>query len=533
MQRAYSRSLRTAACVLPMAFMSTLAGLTGCSSDRPDSDYAEPSSSAIQTSHVSRAPAAPRDEHLMTLAYPTGDRSTSTLLVEQVGGNEVRLNHDYRYGLRVTNLTAQTVRGITLRSRAPEGLRVVKTTATTQPLSDGQNVYTVGDLGPRESRVIEMTVNPEREGAMDECYAISYQPPTFCMALRVVNPVIRVTARGPAEADICEDVVYKYTVSNTGTGFARNVTFRDTLPEGVTTVDGKNVVAIDLGDIPEGQRRDVTARLRASRPGAFSSEAIVSSEGDVIRSQAISTTIHAPKLAVAVKGPDQDYVGKEVGYQVTVTNTGDAPARDAAVRLAASDVGRVIAVNPADGARPAVTLATAGTGGNDVSLGTIKPGESRTLNVTATGNQGGVLSLNAAATAACSERVAQSAQTRIQTIAALLLEAVDEADPVRVGDNVIYDIAVTNQGTGPDTNVRVTATVPEGEQFVSANGATEASANGSTVTFAPVATLAAKQTVRWKVVVKAAHVGDVQFRVNASSDSVKAPAEKTEPTKLY
>jgi uncharacterized repeat protein (TIGR01451 family) len=527
MQRAYSQSFRAAFLGLPTAFFSTLLAFTGCgSSDRADSGYYD-STSAIQTSHVTRAPAQQRDDHT-ALAYPTGDRGTSTLLVEQVGGNEARLNRDYRYGIRVTNLTTQTVHGITLRSRAPDGLRVIKTSATTQPLTDGQNVYQVGDLGPRESRVIEMTVNPEREGAMDECYAISYQPPTFCMALRVTNPVLKVVAQAPADADICQEVVHKYTVSNTGTGFARGVTFRDTLPEGVTTADGKNVVAADLGDIPEGQSRDVTAHLRPSRPGSFSSQAIVSSEGDTIRSQTLTTNVHAPKLAVAVNGPGDDYVGKEVTYRVTVTNTGDAPARDATVRLGTSEIGRVVAVRQAEGARNAAV-----GGGGDTSLGTINPGETRTLDVTAAGTQGGVLALNAAATAACAERVVQSAQTRIQTIAALLLEAVDEADPVRVGDNVFYDITVTNQGTGPDANVRVTATVPEGEQFVSASGATEASVDGATVRFAPITTLAPKQAVTWKVVVKAARAGDVQFKVSASSDSVKAGAGKTEPTKLY
>ena len=39
--------------------------------------------------------------------------------------------------------------------------------------------------------------------------------------------------------------------------------------------------------------------------------------------------------------------------------------------------------------------------------------------------------------------------------------------------------------------------------------------------------------MNWEVVAKAAKAGDVQFKVNASSDSVKVPAEKTEPTKLY
>src|SRR5437764_3681391 len=98
-------------------------------------------------------------------------------------------------------------------------------------------------------------------------------------------------------------------------------------------------------------------------------------------------------------------------------------------------------------------------------LGTINPRESRTVNVTAAGKQGGALTLNADATATCAERVTQAVSTRILTMPALLLEAVDESDPVRVGGNVIYDVKVTNQGTGPDGNINVTATLPEGMEF--------------------------------------------------------------------
>ena len=37
----------------------------------------------------------------------------------------------------------------------------------------------------------------------------------------------------------------------------------------------------------------------------------------------------------------------------------------------------------------------------------------------------------------------------------------------------------------------------------------------------------------WKITVKAMKAQDVQFKTSATSDGVKAGAEKTEPTKLY
>jgi len=211
--------------------------------------------------------------------------------------------------------------------------------------------------------------------------------------------------------------------------------------------------------------------------------------------------VREPKLTIAVKGPEQDYVGSKVTYQVTVTNTGDAPARNATLALRSSEAGRVLAVNSVDA--PEARVAAGRTSANGESLGNIDPGQSRTMNVIAEGNQGGNLTIVADATAACAQRVEGQASTRIVTIPALLLEAVDEADPIRVGNEVVYDIKVTNQGSGPDQNIRVTAEVPDGEEFVRADGATQVTANGKTLSFAPVDTLAAKQSVTWKVIVRA------------------------------
>jgi uncharacterized repeat protein (TIGR01451 family) len=216
-----------------------------------------------------------------------------------------------------------------------------------------------------------------------------------------------------------------------------------------------------------------------------------------------------------------------VSYQVTVTNTGDAPARNAAVRVRPSGPAQLVSVTAPDGAQ----LAAATTGPE--RLGTIQPGQSKTINLTYQGTAQGALRLDTTATAACAQEARQTAQTNIQTIAALRMEAVDEQDPVRVGDNVVYDIVVTNQGNGPDTNVGVTAILPPEEQFVQATGSTPATNTGQKVTFASIPTLGSKQSARWRLVVKANQAGTVQFRVWAISDEVKVPAEKAEPTTLY
>ena len=128
--------------------------------------------------------------------------------------------------------------------------------------------------------------------------------------------------------------------------------------------------------------------------------------------------------------------------------------------------------------------------------------------------------------------VSAQAMTMFNTIPALLLETVDEVDPVKVGQNVIYDVKVTNQGSGPDMNVAVTATIPDGEEYVSTDGPTQPTVDGKKLTFPVIPSLGTKESATWKVSVKAVNAQDVQFKTTATCDGA-APAEKTEPTKLY
>ena len=81
--------------------------------------------------------------------------------------------------------------------------------------------------------------------------------------------------------------------------------------------------------------------------------------------------------------------------------------------------------------------------------------------------------------------------------------------------------------------MQVVATLPDEEEFVKAGGATEATADGKKITFAPVAVLKPKQSVTWTVEVKAIKAGDVRFKVELNSDSLTKPATENEPTRLY
>ncbi len=116
---------------------------------------------------------------------------------------------------------------------------------------------------------------------------------------------------------------------------------------------------------------------------------------------------------------------------------------------------------------------------------------------------------------------------------AVLLQVVDEVDPVQLGTTTTYRITVTNQGSAPDTNIRVEAALEAQAELASAQGATAARAEGAAIRFEPLAELAPGASAVWTVSVKAVGEGDVRFQASVTCDELTRPVVETEATRFY
>jgi uncharacterized repeat protein (TIGR01451 family) len=145
----------------------------------------------------------------------------------------------------------------------------------------------------------------------------------------------------------------------------------------------------------------------------------------------------------------------------------------------------------------------------------------------------GMLSFTSTATGVISKPVQTTCSTTILGVPGILLELVDLADPIEVGNQVTYEIRVTNQGSLPGTNIRLVCRAPASEEYVSGTGATTVKADGQMITTEPLPELAAKAVATWRVVVKATQPADARFKVQLSSDQFQKPIDQEESTQLY
>ena len=114
----------------------------------------------------------------------------------------------------------------------------------------------------------------------------------------------------------------------------------------------------------------------------------------------------------------------------------------------------------------------------------------------------------------------------------MLVEVVDDPDPIQVNEQTTYSIRVTNQGSTRDINdVRVVATLPEETNPVAASG--NGTVSGKQVTFPVVATLRPKQVISYTFTAAGVKAGDSRMKVQVTTRERQNAIEEVESTTIY
>lgn len=580
----------------------------------------KPSSQPVAQATTAPVPDIIRNKEKETssqvLAYPTGDRGTSVILLEKKFPTQARLGQIYKYQITVTNLKEWPIAGVVVREDFPPSFAVAKdpnevapgttlpaeagaasgravepedpaqppianpldtsapATRPANPLSptpaatvppppsmsprDGKDVryvqnigyvrdvdgtwwgtatrrekrgviaqeYLIGTLEPGQVKQITVAGVSDELGKLDTRSTVTYTP-VLAGGTDVINPILKLTKEAPRHADLCDAIEFRYIIANVGVGTETDVRIDEALPEGITTEDGKSSIRIPVGDLPQDQSKSFTIRVRAAKTGEYATRAQARGFGTATQSAELPTAVHAPKLAIAMTGPASEYVGKAGGYEITITNTGDAAARNTTLS-ATADAGAAVQY-PA----PAAVATSRPAAGAGYAVGVIEPGASKKVRITARPTVGGPMTVKATAKSDCADAVSATSYTDVKTIAAPDIQVTDVDDPVRVGEMTRYRIVVSNGGSGPDRNVRIVATLPVQMKFIQATGPTPAKSVDGKITFEPLSKLDAGQTVTWLVEVKAEEAGDVRFRAEMTSESLTEPVIGTQSTRLY
>lgn len=517
---------RQAICALIVSSMALLivAGCAPCGPQAEPQAKAEPMTYTPPPEAPPSPPCGTSEMHHVARHLPSSQQC-STILLEKAAPEQVRVGETFEYHIKATNTSDVELLDVTVWDTVLSNFRVVSVDPAVSETRDGWHIWNLGNLEPGEGRLIRIEGVATGVTRLQPCAEVTYRMPQVCLAIDVVQPSLQLTKSAPSERLQCDPIPVTLTITNTGSGPACDVVITDPLPDGLTTLDGSDQLEFVVGQLDPGQSREFTAQLRANSTGAFSNRAVATADGGLrVQSNETMTEVLKPDLSVTLAGPDMRYIGRPAEYNITLGNGPEVEASNTVLTFHIPDNAQFVSAS--EGAERM---------GNRVvwNLGTVDTRQIVNGTVTLQSNQAGVLRPTVDVTASCGEAQAQ-AQTTIRGIAAILLEVVDQNDPVEVGGQEVYTITVTNQGSAPGTGIRVTAMLPQEQTYVSSAGPTDASVSGQTIEFAPLGSLAPGAQATYRVTVRGTAAGDVRFRATLTSNEISDPAvEETEATRFY
>ncbi len=450
---------------------------------------------------------------------------TPQVTVQKIAPDAVQVGQLATFRLLVRNTGNVVAADVEVRDEVPKGSRLVQSNPQAARGAGGELVWKLGSLQPGQEVAIETQVVPLEEGELGSVARVSFQAEATARCV-VTKPELVLQASAPEQVLIGEQINLTILVSNAGSGPARGVVLEEHVPGELQHPAGAALEYV-VGDLQPGESRQLELTLTAQRPGPATNLLVARGEGNLHTENRLALEVVAPRLEVAVEGPQRRFLEREATYQFAVANPGTAAAEQV----------ELVAYLP-----PGLEFVRANNAGyyeqSDHTvrwrLEQLPVDELGTVELVAMPVQAGQHEIKLRAAAARGAESETAHPVLIEGIAALLFQAADEVDPIQVGEETSYEIRVVNQGTKAATGLMLAVVAPPEMQPVAAEGPTAHTVDAQNrVLFQPLARLAPKADTTYRVRVRGLQPGDLRVRVQLMADEMHTPVTKEESTRVY
>lgn len=381
--------------------------------------------------------------------------------------------------------------------------------------------WTILRLNKGESKTAKVRVKASREGELVNCITVSATP-VACVTTVAGKAQLAIDKSGPETAQIGQDIPYTIVVKNTGNVAARNVVVTDTIPNGLSHASGQKTLSYNVGDLAPGASRTINVSLKGTEAGRFCNVAEANSANAGKVSDDACTRIVKPGVKITKVTDNKElFINRDATYTINVKNTGDVPL-----------TGVVVTDNAAAG-----TTITSVDGGGTITgntatwrVGDLAVGAEKTYKVVIKSTVAGEYCNNASVATAQNVSDSAKACTTWKGVTGILVEMVDDPDPIMVGETTTYTIRITNQGSMEITDINAAYTSDEETTVTSASVGQIVNGN---VTFPKHEKLAPKASITYTLKVKGVKAGDSRNSLKVTASNLKSPVEETESTTVY
>lgn len=428
---------------------------------------------------------------------------------------ELTLGQEFQYQLQV--IANENVADVVVRDVVPDGATYVRSEPPAQ-VSGRDLTWKFSEMDAGQYKDIKVWLRPDREGRIGSCATV-FALSRACAFGVVGKPSVALAKTGPATATLGQDITYTVTVSNPGSAIARGVVVTDTIPEGLAHASGQSKLTFNVGDLAPGQSRIIPVLLKGTKRGRVCNSAAAASSNAGTANAEACTTILVPGIEVVKAGTKEQFLGKAADYTITVSNTGDTKVTNLVIADTAPAATRILSAP--DGAV---------TGNQAVwRLAELGPGEKKSFTLSLTSATAGTHANSVVASSGNLSAQAQAA-TLWRGVGAILVEVVDDPDPILVGGVTTYSIRITNQGSADLVNVNAAAVFPENIAPVATQQGT---VTGQSVKFQTVPRLASKGVIEFRLTAKGVSAGDARVKFTFTEESLSSPIIEEESTRVF
>ncbi len=445
------------------------------------------------------------------------------LRVDVAGPQGITVGKPAGYLVTIVNEGDATAGDVQLRLSLPGFVSVTGSQATSgeaglaaDPAGGSRLVWSLASVAGRGHESLRLDLVANEGEAFELGVEWAFKPTAIKAAISVKQAQLQLSLAGPADMTFGEEKAFTLVVANPGNGDAENVV--------VNVSSGENRrQQIDVGTLGAGQRKEIPVQIVASQAGEMEIHAAAGADGGLSAEAAGKIIVRKAELAVVVAGPELKFAGTEAAYQITIQNTGNAPAENVQLATALPVASRY--VGGIDGATPT---------GNALKwkLGSLPAGSEKSFELRLVLNGAGANRIAVQAQAPAAGTASGEIETLVEAAADLKLVVNDPAGPLATSELAIYEVQVMNRGSEAARQVKIVVQFGEGIEPVTFEGAEGKIVPGQVVCH-PLGELAAGEQVTMRIKARADRGGTHQFRVEVTESESQSRLVSEGTTRFF
>lgn len=444
------------------------------------------------------------------------------MTIQKIAPPEAVLGQPFIYHVLVKNSGTTSAREVVVEDRIPSGAKLTGTIPRAEQIND-RIIWRLGAMGPGEEKKISIRVIPEKPGQIGSVATVNFVT-EVASETKITSPQLSIKSDQPSAVKPGEVTVVNYTITNTGSGDAKNVYVRSIIPPQFSHPGGDDL-EYHVGVIPAGETREVQLQLKAIKPGAGKNVSSVVGDGNLKAETTVPLKVigNSEEFLITRKGPKNRYLGRAGVYENTIANNTEQAIKNISIFESVPPGMKFISASGKgqfDTVRRVVQWDIAELAGGmqqvlSIELEPTEVGKKVSTVQVVTGNN---------------SKFSANLQSEVNVIGQPLLkvETSELKGPLEVGEKMSLQVQLVNQGSAPANNVEFRVKIPQEMVFVAAKGPARYKQAGSFVIFESAQVLAPQQSLNFELTLAARNKGDARVLVTVQSQQMEKPLNQEE-----